>query len=107
MVFCAEKQQQGWYFHDLVFNKQAEYRSLGSTVRYKTALQSWSKSNPIQWTQMQTCLDSEEAQEAMTRMGQLGDKVGVRGTPAFYINGRSLSRAQLLPVLRAAYESLK
>lgn len=106
-VYCAEKQGAGTYFYNLIFKKQENFSSLGSVENFKNALIKWSTTQKIDWKLMQTCLDGEDAHKAMTRMGQLGSQSGVQGTPTFFVNGQLLQRAQLLPILKAALDSLK
>jgi len=44
----------------------------------------------------ETCLDSGKYQAAIKQDMEEGNRVGVTGTPAFFINGRQISGAQPL-----------
>jgi protein-disulfide isomerase len=41
-----------------------------------------------------TCLSSGKYQSAIQKDEEQGNKLGVNGTPAFFINGRSMNGAQ-------------
>ncbi|HZI09978.1 MAG TPA: DsbA family protein, partial [Myxococcus sp.] len=83
---CAHDQGKFWEMHDLLFANQqqlgvADLKKHATTLKLDTA-------------KFNKCLDSgEKAQIVKDDMAE-GQKAGVSGTPAFFINGILLSGAQ-------------
>jgi protein-disulfide isomerase len=82
---CAEKQGKFWEYHEKLFAAAAlndeTYKKIAGEVGLDTA-------------KFEACLASPEAAAAVDKDTADGAAVGVRGTPAFFINGRMLSGAQ-------------
>lgn len=88
---CAELQGKYWEYHDLLATtKQLDMAALKSHAR---TLQLDAKT-------FDKCLDSGDAAEAVRRHASEAQALGVQGTPAFFVNGRSVSGA-------ASYEKLR
>lgn len=85
---CAGKQDKFWEMHDLLFQNQ---RSLGID-----ALKGYAGTLGLNSEEFVACLDSGEMKPIVVASLQEGEKVGVNGTPAFFVNGRLLSGAQPL-----------
>jgi len=88
---CAEAQGKFWPYHDMLFaTKQLEVRELKEAA---------SKLN-LDTKAFNTCLDS--GAQAATVNAEVADatKLGLTGTPTFFINGRILSGS-------VSYEALK
>ncbi|QRO00907.1 thioredoxin domain-containing protein [Archangium violaceum] len=83
---CANDQGKFWEYHDVLFaNQQAlEVPQLKEHAK-KVGLDS---------AKFDKCLDSGEKASIVTADLEAGKKVGVNGTPAFFINGVLLSGAQ-------------
>jgi protein-disulfide isomerase len=88
---CAELQGKYWEYHDLlVTSKQLEM----------TALKTHARTLKLEPATFDKCLDAGEAAEAVKRHASEAQALGVQGTPAFFVNGRSVSGA-------ASYERLR
>ncbi len=83
---CAGKQNKFWEMHDLLFQNQ---RTLGID-----ALKGYAATLDLNPEKFVACLDSGEMKPVVVASLQEGEKVGVNGTPAFFVNGRLLSGAQ-------------
>jgi protein-disulfide isomerase len=85
-ALCANDQGKFWEFHDTLFaNQQAlEVPQLKEHAK-KVGLDS---------AKFDKCLDSGEKAATVKTDMEAGQKVGVNGTPAFFINGILLSGAQ-------------
>jgi len=83
---CAQAQGQFWAYHDKVFANQ---RALADEdlKRYAAEL-------GLNTEAFNSCFDSGQFREAVTADYVAGERYGVSGTPAFFINGRFLSGAQ-------------
>jgi protein-disulfide isomerase len=88
---CAEKQGKFWEFHDEIFkSKELDVDQLKAQARTLNL-------NP---TDFDKCLDSGEETEAVETDRKEGEKLGINGTPSFFINGHFLSGALNYAALR-------
>jgi len=83
---CAYDQGKFWEYHDLLFENQ---RSL--TI---TSLKSYASQLSLDQSTFDSCLDSGKNAQEVKDDFQAGVNAGVSGTPAFFVNGVSLSGAQ-------------
>lgn len=81
-AFCAGKQQKYWQYHELAFAGQKTLAS-GSPLKLATELK-------LDIDKFKTCLGSKEAREFVERGINEARRLGVHGTPAFFVNGRRL-----------------
>jgi protein-disulfide isomerase len=89
---CAAAQGRFWEMHDRLFEKQAELEP-AALKRYATDL-------GLDGKAFAKCLDSGTEALAVQRDQTAGEELGVRGTPAFFVNGRMVKGA--LPIDRFA-----
>jgi protein-disulfide isomerase len=83
-VRCASKQNKFWEFHDELFHsKELDVDQLKAQAR---ALQ-------LDSAQFDKCLDSGEQAAAVAKDKKEGLRLGISGTPSFFINGHYLSGA--------------
>ena len=83
-----------WEYHDTLYNNQQaldvdSLKGYASDMGYDIA----------------DCLDSEKYADEINADFQAGQAAGVRGTPAFFINGNFLSGAQPFSAFEAAIEA--
>lgn len=83
---CADEQKKFWEYHDALFANQEKLQLDDLKAAAKTLGLDAEKFN--------TCLDSGKMAEVVKADTAAGKKVGVSGTPAFFINGVMLSGAQ-------------
>jgi protein-disulfide isomerase len=92
---CASKQNKYWEFHDELFHsKELDVDQLKAQAR---ALQL----DPIQFDK---CLDSRAEAAAVEKDRKEGVRLGITGTPSFFINGHYLSGALDYAALRQIVE---
>jgi protein-disulfide isomerase len=90
-VRCAGKQGQFWAFHDELFSsKELDVDQLKVQAR---ALK-------LDSAAFDTCLDAGETAAAVQRDREQGLRLGLSGTPSFFINGHFLSGALDYATLR-------
>jgi protein-disulfide isomerase len=75
-----------WQMHDLLFANQ---HALG-----RSYLEQYAESMGLDMARFRRALDDRSHQSAATRDAEAAARLGVRGTPAFFINGRPVSGAQ-------------
>lgn len=99
--WCAGQQGKFWEFHDAVYADTSAETTKDTAKRFAKEA---GVDVPL-WT---TCLDSAEGDLAVERDASEGQRVGVRSTPAFFVNGRELHGAQPIHVFeRLIDEELK
>ncbi len=94
---CAGEQGKFWEYHDLLFESQTQ-RTTADFKRFGEHL----KLSPKSFAQ---CLDSAKHQAAVEADIQDAARLGVTGTPTFFINGRILVGAQPLENFRKIIEA--
>ncbi len=90
-TLAREAFQQGgsekfWAVHDLLFQNQ---RALE-----RADLERYAQQVGLNVAEVRAALDNDEHARAITEDQQLASRVGARGTPNFFINGRQLTGAQ-------------
>jgi protein-disulfide isomerase len=93
---CAGAQGKYWEYHDLLFaNNNA--LDLAKLKKFAADLN-------LDSTQFDACLDSGKYAELVSKDMAEGARVGVGGTPAFFVNGRLLSGAQPFSAFQEAID---
>lgn len=83
---CAEEQGKFWPYHDVLFADQTKLDVAG--------LKASAAKLKLNTKQFDECLDHDKYADGIKKDSAEGAAVGVRGTPAFFINGRFLDGAQ-------------
>src|SRR5690606_33606903 len=83
---CAGEQGKFWEMHDALFENQ---QALGDAE-----LESYAKNIGVDVGRWKSCMSSQKYKAKADRDQATANKLGARGTPAFFINGRFLSGAQ-------------
>ena len=94
---CAGEQGKFWEYHDLLFDDQAQ-ATTADFKRFADQLKLDQKS-------FAQCLDSGKQQPAVQSDVEEGARLGITGTPSFFINGRLLVGAQPLDTFRKVIDS--
>ena len=83
---CANQQGKFWQYHDALYAHQ-DALSVDDLKGHALAL-------GLDLKRFEACLDSSEMKPAVASDQQEGERLGVSGTPAFFVNGYLLSGAQ-------------
>jgi len=94
---CAGKQGKYYKMHDKLFEEGVK----GGVDSYKE----FAKEIGADTDKFDDCLDSGEMESEVKKDMLDGQKYGVQGTPAFFINGKLISGAQPLPVFEQLIEA--
>jgi protein-disulfide isomerase len=94
---CAHDQGKFWEFHNLMFTD--------ATARTREAYIKFAQDNNLDVTVFTECIDSGKYSGEVTLDLIDGQGLGIRGTPAFYINGRMVSGAQPYEVFQTVIEA--
>jgi protein-disulfide isomerase len=83
---CAGDQGKYWEMHEKLFANQKALEP--------TALKGYAKELKLDEAKFEKCLDSGSQAQLVASNKSAGEKVGVTGTPAFFVNGYMLNGAQ-------------
>jgi protein-disulfide isomerase len=81
---CAAEQRKFWEYHDKLFASQ------GPFAFTKQNLKHYAKALDLDTVAFTQCLDSGKYVQKVEGETEIGTILGVRGTPAFFVNGRLL-----------------
>jgi len=84
---CAGDQGEYWAMHDLLFAERDEW---AEKTDITSNLISYAQNLGLNTQQFSSCLSSGKYIQAIEDDLALGEKVGVSGTPSFFINGKML-----------------
>jgi protein-disulfide isomerase len=90
---AAGEQGKFWEMHDLLFEKQKEYRGKDDAAMKALGVD-LAKQLGLDVAKFEKDFDKPEFAQAIKDDTALGSSVGVRGTPHFFINGERVSGAQ-------------
>ncbi|MFH1276388.1 MAG: thioredoxin domain-containing protein [Candidatus Woesearchaeota archaeon] len=94
---CAGEQDKYYEMHDLLFEKGVS----GGVNAFK----SYAAELGLDTTAFNTCLDSGQMASEIRKDFSDGSRAGVKGTPAFFINGKLLSGAQPIQAFEQLIEA--
>lgn len=83
---CAEDQGKYWQMHEKLFENQSALQV--------AQLKGYAKDLGLDQAKFDACLDKGEKAAVVEANRKAGEKAGVQGTPAFFVNGYVLSGAQ-------------
>ena len=93
---CAGEQGKFWEYHDLLFENQDYFGN--------DAFQEYAESLQLDTEQFTTCLESDKFQPQIQEDFQEAVRLGIKGTPFFFINGVPVNGAQPTPVFEEIIE---
>lgn len=93
---CAAEQNRFWEYHDRLFVNQSKLA--------ENDLKEHAQAVGLDAAAFSSCVASHKYAKQIDEDLEAGNKVGVSGTPAFFVNGRILSGAQPYDVFRRVIE---
>jgi protein-disulfide isomerase len=93
---CAAEQGSFWDFHDLLFDNAPKFEP--------AQLKEHARALKLDAARFDHCLDAAEQAAAVRRDFAQGQRLGLTGTPSFFINGHFLSGAVKYYTLREVVE---
>jgi len=84
---CAGDQSKYWEMHDLLFENQAEWSEEEDIA---ANLNSYAQQLGLNQSAFSSCLSSNKFAQEIEDDISLGEKVGVSGTPSFFVNGEMI-----------------
>jgi protein-disulfide isomerase len=97
-VLAAGEQNKFWQMHDIVFTNQSKGIK-------RPDLENYAQQIGLDMTKFKAALDGGKFVAQVDADQQLGQKVGVPGTPTFYINGKTFNGAPTVDGFSAAIDA--
>jgi protein-disulfide isomerase len=85
-ALAADQQGKFWPMHDIMFKNQQNLDA--------ASLEKYAKEIGLDMAKFKAALQDKKLQDSVEADTAMGDKLGARGTPAFFVNGSFLSGAQ-------------
>ena len=82
---AAGRQGEFWKMHDLIFSRQKEWASQVGSAR--SVFVGYAREIGLDMNRFEADLDSKEVRAAIEADRRSGDRLGVDGTPTFFLNG--------------------
>ena len=98
---CAGEQGKFWEMHDLLFEKQEEWSGKEDA---KEIFKKYAKQIGLNEEQFNSCIDNEKYKDKVQADYNYGSRIGIRGTPTFFINGKKIVGAQPYEKFKQAIE---
>ncbi|MBK8835216.1 MAG: DsbA family protein [Anaerolineae bacterium] len=100
-VNCAAEQGKFWAYHDVLFQRFG-----ARTIDYTPAgLGGYAAGLQLDREKFDACLRDEKITARINADRQEGSRLGVRGTPTFFVNGQQLVGAQPYEAFKAAIDA--
>ncbi|TAK67918.1 MAG: DsbA family protein [Dehalococcoidia bacterium] len=94
---CAHEQGKFWQYHDVLY--------LNQTALDRASLSRYAQNVGLDTAAFDSCVDSSKYATEVANDLQAGSAAGVRGTPAFFVNGQLISGAQPYSVFKTAIDA--
>lgn len=98
MCAAAQGNDAFWQMHDLLYQKQREWKSIGDGAR--ALFERYAAELQLDTRRFANCYDTARPGPELTRNIRLGQQLGVRATPTFFINGARVEGAIPLDLFR-------
>ena len=79
-AYCAQQQGKFWEYHDKAFARQPKF--------HKASLENIAEKIKLDLNKFNACLESQAPKDFVKSDLEQGKLIGIRGTPAVYVNGR-------------------
>lgn len=101
----AAEEDAFWPMHDLLFERQAEWSTLGSTNEAKETFTQYAVEIGLDEAAFSAKIqDSSVYSSLVQKDADLGTKVGVNATPTFFVNGQKATAPQLRDLVAKAVQ---
>ncbi len=106
-VYCAEKQKNGWDIHGIIFEHQKEFINLRNNKKALEKIEIFSRHlKNMEWKKWHDCTDSPASEEVLEKQIKAGKDMNIKGTPAFFINGKKVQHKYFIRTIKAIQEHL-
>lgn len=89
-AYCASEQNKFWEYHDLLFQNQNQFNNNVTNSQATDAMTNAAQQLNLNISEFSICLNSTVAQQKVQADIDLGNKLGITGTPTFFIGNDKL-----------------
>jgi len=104
--YCAGEQGKFWEYHDILFDVQSHFNNNVTDEQALNTINSAAGQLNLNITQFSTCLNSDNAKQKVLSDIDLGNKLGLKGTPTFFIGGQELVGPQTFDTFKSILDKL-
>ncbi|SME93125.1 DsbA family protein [Pseudobacteriovorax antillogorgiicola] len=98
-AYCAGEQKKFWPYHKKAFERQASLNP--------TELETLAKELNLDLDSFNACRSSQAASDFVDKGAQEADRLGLSGTPSFFVNGKLVLNTSKLELTRLIDQELK
>ena len=106
-VHCAEKQEQGWSMHEVVFEHQEEFIPLTDDKKAFQKVKDLNSHLQINWDKWIECVDSPSTIEAQNKQIKAGNDMNVMGTPSLFVNGKKVNHVYFTKTIKVIQNTIQ
>jgi protein-disulfide isomerase len=99
---CAGDQEMYWSYHDVLFQRQSEWSSLGSPTNQFVA---YAGALGMDEDAFRACLNEGTYADAVSQAAQSAIAAQISATPTFVINGQQFNSSELMQAIEAALQA--
>jgi len=89
-ALCANEQGKFWEYHDLLFEKQSTFNNSIDANTAASNMKLYAEQIGLNSTKFNDCLDNSKTQKNVLDDYETGKKLGLQGTPTFFIGEQEL-----------------
>lgn len=101
---CVSQQNQFWTYHDILFQRQSQWRTLAQADGYLKAV---AKEVNINEEQLEQCVNGQQVRDLILGERSMGEAQFVKSTPTYFINGEMVIGAHNLQEYLMAFFEIK
>lgn len=106
-VYCAEKQNQGWNMHGLIFDNQKKFIPLKEDKKAFQKVKEIGHQLPLTWDKWFQCTESSTAMDIQNKQIKAGNDINITGTPTILVNGKKVHHKYFTKTIKAIQKYLK
>lgn len=99
---AAGKQGKFWEMHDLLFEKQGEW---ATNADFMQNFESYAELVGVSVVQFKADFNSEEVKNLVRDYKSYATKIGLQGTPTFYVSGKKIENPTSVEVFRQVLQN--
>ena len=100
-AMCANEQGKFWEYHDLLFAMQSTFNNSVDGTTASTNMKTYATQLGLNSTSFNDCLDNLKTQNRVLDDYDTGKKLGLQGTPTFFIGDKELVGPQTFETFRS------
>lgn len=104
--YCAGEQGKFWEYHDLLFDMQDQFNNSVSDGQALNTINNAATQLGLDMIKFSACLNSDNTKEKVLSDIELGNELGLKGTPTFFIGDKELVGPQSFETFKSILDRL-